>query len=115
MNIGSSHRNEAAQDQGRTLVNDGSLEIRDVTVQFGGLTALDRVSLTAARPRQVTGIIGPNGAGKTTLLNTVCGFVKPQSGTVSFEGRELDRVADRPAGRARHHPARCRASACSPA
>ena len=88
MNICSSTRNEAAHDQGRTLVNDGSLEIRDVTVQFGGLTALDRVSLTA-RPGQVTGIIGPNGAGKTTLLNTVCGFVKPQSGTVSFEGREL--------------------------
>ena len=88
MNICSSSRKEAAQDLGRTLVNDGSLEIRDVTVQFGGLTALDRVSLTA-RPRQVTGIIGPNGAGKTTLLNTVCGFVKPQSGTVSFEGREL--------------------------
>jgi branched-chain amino acid transport system ATP-binding protein len=88
MNICSSSRDEAAHDQGRTLVNDGSLEIRDVTVQFGGLTALDRVSLTA-RPGQVTGIIGPNGAGKTTLLNTVCGFVKPQSGTVSFEGREL--------------------------
>ncbi|HEY2281061.1 MAG TPA: ABC transporter ATP-binding protein [Streptosporangiaceae bacterium] len=69
-------------------MNDGSLEIRDVTVQFGGLTALDQVSLTA-RPRQVTGIIGPNGAGKTTLLNTVCGFVKPQTGTVSFEGHEL--------------------------
>jgi branched-chain amino acid transport system ATP-binding protein len=91
MNIGSSSRKEAAQDQGRTLVNDGSLEIRDVTVQFGGLTALDQVSLTA-RPGQVTGIIGPNGAGKTTLLNTVCGFVKPQSGTVSFEGRELTGV-----------------------
>ncbi len=91
MNICSSSRNDAAHDQGRTLVNDGSLEIRDVTVQFGGLTALDRVSLTA-RPGQVTGIIGPNGAGKTTLLNTVCGFVKPQSGTVSFEGRELTGV-----------------------
>jgi branched-chain amino acid transport system ATP-binding protein len=72
-------------------MNNGSLEIQDVTVQFGGLTALDRVSLTA-RPGQVTGIIGPNGAGKTTLLNTVCGFVKPQSGTVSFEGRELTGV-----------------------
>ena len=70
-------------------MNDGSLEIRDVTVQFGGLTALDGVSLTA-RPRQITGIIGPNGAGKTTLLNTACGFVKPQSGTVSFDGRVLN-------------------------
>jgi branched-chain amino acid transport system ATP-binding protein len=69
-------------------MNDGSLEIRDVTVQFGGLTALDGVSLTAA-PRQITGIIGPNGAGKTTLLNTACGFVRPQSGTVSFDGHAL--------------------------
>ena len=70
-------------------MNDGSLEIREVTVTFGGLTALDEVSLTAA-PRQITGIIGPNGAGKTTLLNTACGFVKPQSGTVSFDGRVLN-------------------------
>jgi branched-chain amino acid transport system ATP-binding protein len=70
-------------------MNDGSLAIQDVTVRFGGLTALDGVSLTA-RPRQITGIIGPNGAGKTTLLNTACGFVRPQSGTVSFDGRVLN-------------------------
>src|SRR6201995_36882 len=70
-------------------MNDGSLAIRDVTVRFGGLTALDEVSLPAA-PRQITGIIGPNGAGKTTLLNTACGFVRPQTGTVSFDGRELN-------------------------
>ena len=69
-------------------MNDGSLDIRGVTVRFGGLTALDDVSLTAA-PRKITGIIGPNGAGKTTLLNTACGFVRPQSGTVSFDGRPL--------------------------
>ncbi|HEY7146101.1 MAG TPA: ABC transporter ATP-binding protein [Streptosporangiaceae bacterium] len=59
-----------------------------MTVRFGGLTALDNVSLTAAS-RQVTGIIGPNGAGKTTLLNVLCGFVRPESGTISFDGREL--------------------------
>ncbi len=70
-------------------MNDGSLAIRDVTVRFGGLTALDGVSLTA-EPRQITGIIGPNGAGKTTLLNTACGFVRPQSGTVSFDGQVLN-------------------------
>jgi branched-chain amino acid transport system ATP-binding protein len=70
-------------------MNDGSLAIQDVTVRFGGLTALDEVSLTA-RPRQITGIIGPNGAGKTTLLNTACGFVRPQSGTVSFDGQVLN-------------------------
>src|SRR5258708_24731919 len=66
----------------------GGLDISGVTVRFGGLTALDDVSLSAA-PRQVTGIIGPNGAGKTTLLNAVCGFVKPESGTTTFNSREL--------------------------
>ena len=72
-------------------MNDGSLEIRGVTVRFGGLTALDDVSLTAA-PRQVTGIIGPNGAGKTTLLNVLCGFVRPDSGTIHFADRDLARL-----------------------
>ncbi len=69
-------------------MNDGSLEVQGVTVRFGGLTALDGVSLTAV-PGQVTGIIGPNGAGKTTLLNVLCGFVRPESGTIRFGGREL--------------------------
>jgi branched-chain amino acid transport system ATP-binding protein len=66
----------------------GMLDISGVTVQFGGLTALDDVSLSAA-PRQVTGIIGPNGAGKTTLLNTMCGFVRPSRGSITFDGHEL--------------------------
>jgi branched-chain amino acid transport system ATP-binding protein len=67
------------------------LDVRDVTVQFGGLTALDGVSLTAGG-QQVTGIIGPNGAGKTTLLNVLCGFVAPQSGTITMAGRPLNRL-----------------------
>jgi branched-chain amino acid transport system ATP-binding protein len=71
--------------------HDSVLEVRGVTVRFGGLTALDDVSLTAAA-RQVTGIIGPNGAGKTTLLNVLCGFVRPQAGSVSFGGQELARL-----------------------
>jgi branched-chain amino acid transport system ATP-binding protein len=66
----------------------GILDVHEVTVRFGGLTALDTVSLSAA-PRQVTGIIGPNGAGKTTLLNVLCGFVRPNSGRISFGGQEL--------------------------
>jgi branched-chain amino acid transport system ATP-binding protein len=68
-----------------------SLHVRGVSVHFGGLVALDKVSLTA-RAGQVTGIIGPNGAGKTTLLNVMCGFVRPQAGSISFGGRELGRV-----------------------
>jgi branched-chain amino acid transport system ATP-binding protein len=62
------------------------LEIRDVSVRFGGLTALSAVSLTVA-PRQVVGVIGPNGAGKTTLLNVLCGFIRPDEGQVLIDGR----------------------------
>jgi branched-chain amino acid transport system ATP-binding protein len=69
----------------------GALEVQSVTVRFGGITALDDVSLTAA-PRRVTGIIGPNGAGKTTLLNVLCGLVRPESGQIRFDGRELTRL-----------------------
>jgi branched-chain amino acid transport system ATP-binding protein len=67
------------------------LHVRGITVHFGGIVALDDVSLIADT-RQVTGIIGPNGAGKTTLLNVLCGFVRPQAGTTSFGGRELSRM-----------------------
>jgi len=66
----------------------GVLDIRDVTVRFGGLTALDSVSFAAA-PCQVTGVIGPNGAGKTTLLNVLCGFVRPDSGRLAFGDADL--------------------------
>jgi branched-chain amino acid transport system ATP-binding protein len=66
----------------------GVLDIRDVTVRFGGLTALDSVSFAAA-PCQVTGVIGPNGAGKTTLLNVLCGFVRPDSGRLTFGEADL--------------------------
>jgi branched-chain amino acid transport system ATP-binding protein len=68
-------------------MNPGSvLEVRSVTVRFGGLTALDAVSL-AVPPRHVMGVIGPNGAGKTTLLNVLCGFIRPDVGEVFFGGR----------------------------
>jgi branched-chain amino acid transport system ATP-binding protein len=61
------------------------LEVRDVSVRFGGLTALDAVSLTI-EPCQVLGVIGPNGAGKTTLLNILCGFIRPDDGQVLIDG-----------------------------
>jgi branched-chain amino acid transport system ATP-binding protein len=68
-------------------MNPGSvLEVENVTVRFGGLTALSAVSL-AVPPHHVMGVIGPNGAGKTTLLNVLCGFTRPDDGQVLFGGR----------------------------
>ncbi len=99
MNDGSS----VAWDEGESEPGAGALDVGGITVRFGGLTALDDVSLSAARG-QVTGIIGPNGAGKTTLLNVLCGFVRPQAGSIAFEGKELTRL--RPHQLARHGIAR---------
>jgi branched-chain amino acid transport system ATP-binding protein len=70
------------------------LEVAGMTVRFGGLTALDDVSL-AVSSGEAVGVIGPNGAGKTTLFNVVCGFVRADSGTVSWGGRSLARVRPR--------------------
>ena len=68
----------------------GALVVDRVTVEFGGVRALDQVSLTAGSG-EVVGVIGPNGAGKTTLFNVVCGFVRPDGGTLEFDGRPLRR------------------------
>jgi branched-chain amino acid transport system ATP-binding protein len=67
------------------------LRIDAVTVRFGGLTALDDVSLEVS-PGEIVGVIGPNGAGKTTLFNIVCGFVRADEGDVTWSGRSLRRV-----------------------
>ena len=60
------------------------LGIADVTVRFGGITALSGVSMTLA-PGEVLGLIGPNGAGKTTLFDVVSGFRTPQHGSVAAQ------------------------------
>ena len=66
----------------------GSFTAEGITVRFGGLTALDDVSLRV-EPGQVLGVIGPNGAGKTTLFNVVCGFLRPDEGTLTWRGETL--------------------------
>jgi branched-chain amino acid transport system ATP-binding protein len=71
---------------------DATLRVSDVTVRFGGLTALDEVSLDVA-PGEIVGLIGPNGAGKTTLFNVVCGFVRATAGDIVWRGRSLRRSA----------------------
>jgi branched-chain amino acid transport system ATP-binding protein len=61
------------------------LAARDVTVTFGGFTALSEVSL-AVTPGAVHGLIGPNGAGKTTMVNVLTGFQAPSAGNVMLDG-----------------------------
>jgi branched-chain amino acid transport system ATP-binding protein len=75
-----------------------SLEVRDVTVRFGGNIALDSVSLET-EPGCVTGLIGPNGAGKTTLFNVITGLLPPSSGRVVLNGRDITTLS--PTKRAR--------------
>ncbi|HXH76940.1 ABC transporter ATP-binding protein [Nocardioides sp.] len=70
------------------------LQLSDITVTFGGLTALEDVSLEVG-PRRVHGVIGPNGAGKTTLFNVACGFVQPDSGEVFRRGKRIERLRPR--------------------
>jgi len=68
------------------------LEVRDISKSFGGLKAVDSASLDVASG-EIVGLIGPNGAGKTTLFATIAGFHRPDSGTVSFEGKPIAGLA----------------------
>ncbi|MCK4178107.1 ABC transporter ATP-binding protein [Aciditerrimonas ferrireducens] len=67
------------------------LEVAGVHVAFGGVQALDGVSFQVG-PGEAVGLVGPNGAGKTTLFNVVTGQLRPDAGTVRFEGRPLGGV-----------------------
>ncbi len=79
------HRDVNASE-GETL-----LETKDLTVKFGGLTALDSVSFAIKRG-EILGLIGPNGAGKTTCFNAITGVYRPSSGSVTFDGQPLGRI-----------------------
>jgi branched-chain amino acid transport system ATP-binding protein len=65
----------------------GAVEIADLTVRFGGVISLDRMSVTFSSG--TCGLIGPNGAGKTTFFNVLSGFVRPSAGTVRAFGEDL--------------------------
>ncbi|MGE5336857.1 MAG: ABC transporter ATP-binding protein [Gemmatimonadota bacterium] len=71
---------------------DALLQLDRVSIAFGGLRAVQDVSLEVA-PNTLTALIGPNGAGKTTLFALMSGFLKPDSGTISFDGRDITGAA----------------------
>lgn len=75
----------------QTPTDSAVFTMSDVHVRFGGIAALSEVGLEVRR-NQVLGVIGPNGAGKTTLFNVACGFVQPDSGSLTWQGNELDRL-----------------------
>ena len=72
--------------------DDIILSASDIAVQFGGLRAVDRVSLDVRRG-EIVGVIGPNGAGKTTFFQVLSGFVKPTAGEVWLRGERIDGLA----------------------
>ncbi len=67
------------------------LEVKGLTLKFGGITALNKLDLTV-RSGELVAIIGPNGAGKTSLLNCITGYYKPQEGHIRFNGHEITRL-----------------------
>src|SRR4051794_15981336 len=78
---------------------DEGLSASDVTVRFGGLVALDGVTVEAPSDR-ITGLIGPNGAGKTTMFNVCCGFQRADEGRVVLCGENVTKSS--PEHRARN-------------
>ena len=69
------------------------LEIKDISINFGGIKAVDKASMTIEEG-QITGLIGPNGAGKTTLFNVIAGNLKPTYGQVSLLGEDITALPD---------------------
>lgn len=70
------------------MTNEVLLQFSDITMQFGGVTALSEVTIDIHRG-EILGLIGPNGAGKTTCFNVMTGVYKPTKGTVRFDGQDI--------------------------
>jgi branched-chain amino acid transport system ATP-binding protein len=64
------------------------LDVTDISVRFGGITALDRASFSIEKG-QICGLIGPNGAGKTTCFNLLTKFLQPSAGTIRYKGEDI--------------------------
>ena len=72
---------------------DAGLEVDAITLRFGGLTAVDHVSIRL-QPGRITALIGPNGSGKSSLINVISGIYTPSAGSVRFLGRDITGMED---------------------
>jgi ABC-type branched-subunit amino acid transport system ATPase component len=82
----------------RSVTKTASIEVREISVSYGGVRAVDDVSFSANRG-EILGFIGPNGAGKTTVFDAVCGFVGTEGGRVIVDGTDVTELT--PTDRAR--------------
>jgi len=101
-------RDRLAEERCRTILGETpSVSARDIVKRYGGVTALNGVSLDV-REGEIFGIIGPNGAGKSTLFDILCGITVPSSGSVRIMGREIGRypISYHCALRRRSHPSK---------
>ena len=88
-----------APPRSRAAGRGQAIAVRDVSVRFGGVNAVDGVSFSAS-PGEVVGLIGPNGAGKTTLLDVISGFTRPAAGLVLLGGEDISSWSPTRRGRA---------------
>ncbi|MBO4359941.1 MAG: ABC transporter ATP-binding protein [Eubacteriaceae bacterium] len=77
-------------------MSENILELKNITMQFGGVVAVDNFSMDVEKG-SITALIGPNGAGKTTVFNTITGVYHPTSGEIYFNGERI--IAGRPEGK----------------
>ena len=68
------------------------LNVTNLTKNFGGLVAINNINFSM-EPGQIVSVIGPNGAGKTTFFNMISGYYVPDSGTITFDGRNLTKLS----------------------
>ncbi len=87
-------KNPPGEETARDIPAGPAMSASDVTVRFGGLTALDSVSLEV-EPGSVVGLVGPNGAGKSTLLAVLSGLLRPQGGKVALRGEDVTNTSPR--------------------
>ncbi len=88
-NISETRMNQSSTDTSSTTM----LSVKDLTMQFGGLIAVNKVSLKVDEG-QIVSIIGPNGAGKTTVFNCLSGFYTPSAGSIKFRGEAIQGLPD---------------------